>query len=110
MRDKKTETTKTETKPIVSIAMGSDSDIPIMQEAGKILADFNVAYELFLTSAHRSPQRTETYAKGLKKRGVKIVIVGAGMAAHLAGVIAANCELPVIGVPLDASSLNGMDA
>jgi len=95
---------------VVSIAMGSDSDFDIMQEAGNVLANFGVSYEFFLTSAHRSPERTEKYAKELKKRGVKIVIVGAGMAAHLAGVIAANCELPIIGVPIDSSPLKGLDA
>lgn len=94
----------------VAIVMGSDSDFSTMQEAGKILSEFEVGHEFFLTSAHRSPQRTESYATQLKSRGIQVVIVGAGMAAHLAGVIAANCQLPVIGVPLSASSLNGFDA
>ncbi|MBN1829860.1 MAG: 5-(carboxyamino)imidazole ribonucleotide mutase [Deltaproteobacteria bacterium] len=96
--------------PIVSVVMGSDSDFDIMQEAAKILKEFDVPCELFLTSAHRTPERTISFAREARERGVKVIIVGAGMAAHLAGVIAAISPLPVIGVPIDASSLKGIDA
>jgi 5-(carboxyamino)imidazole ribonucleotide mutase len=95
---------------VVSVVMGSDSDLPVMEEAVKILEEFAIPYELFLTSAHRTPERTTAFARGAAKRGVKIIIVGAGAAAHLAGVIASQSMLPVIGVPIDATSLQGLDA
>jgi len=95
---------------LVSVVMGSDSDLPIMIEATKILKEFGIGHELILTSAHRSPARTTKYATSAAGRGVKIVIVGAGAAAHLAGVIASQTTLPVIGVPIDATSLHGLDA
>jgi 5-(carboxyamino)imidazole ribonucleotide mutase len=95
---------------VVSVVMGSDSDLSIMQEAVKVLADFKIPHELFLTSAHRTPERTTAFARGAAKRGVRVIIVGAGAAAHLAGVIAAQTSLPVIGVPIDATSLQGLDA
>jgi phosphoribosylaminoimidazole carboxylase PurE protein len=98
------------TTPLVSVVMGSDSDLPIMQEATSVLESFNVPYELYLTSAHRAPERTTAFARGAAKRGVKIIIAGAGAAAHLAGVIASQTALPVIGVPIDATSLGGLDA
>jgi phosphoribosylaminoimidazole carboxylase PurE protein len=101
---------KTAKKILVSVVMGSDSDLPIMSEATKILEEFGIAYELILTSAHRTPERTTKYAKKVASRGVKIIIVGAGAAAHLAGVIASQTLLPVIGVPIDATSLKGLDA
>lgn len=94
----------------VSVVMGSDSDLPIMSEATKILDQFNIPHELFLTSAHRSPERTMTFAHNAAKRGIRVIIVGAGAAAHLAGVIASHTLLPVIGVPIDATSLQGLDA
>jgi 5-(carboxyamino)imidazole ribonucleotide mutase len=97
-------------KVLVSVVMGSDSDLPIMSEATKILDEFGIAYELVLTSAHRTPQRTTKYAKTVASRGVKIIIVGAGAAAHLAGVIASQTSLPVIGIPIDSTSLKGLDA
>jgi 5-(carboxyamino)imidazole ribonucleotide mutase len=97
-------------EPIVSVVMGSDSDLPVMEESTKILEQFAVPYELFLTSAHRSPARTTTFAKKAAHRGIKVIIVGAGAAAHLAGVIASETLLPVIGVPIDATSLRGLDA
>jgi phosphoribosylaminoimidazole carboxylase PurE protein len=90
--------------------MGSGSDLPVMKEAIAILNDFNIPYEVFLTSAHRSPERTAKFAKGAANRGVKVIIAGAGAAAHLAGAIASQSILPVIGVPIDATSLNGFDA
>jgi 5-(carboxyamino)imidazole ribonucleotide mutase len=95
---------------LVSVVMGSDSDLPIMNEAVKVLEDFEIPHELFLTSAHRSPERTSAFAKGAAERGVKVIIVGAGAAAHLAGVIASQTLLPVLGIPIDATGLGGMDA
>jgi len=94
----------------VSVVMGSDSDLPVMEEAAKILESFAVPYELFLTSAHRTPERTTTFARGAAGRGIRVIIVGAGAAAHLAGVIASQTPLPVIGVPIDATALQGLDA
>jgi phosphoribosylaminoimidazole carboxylase PurE protein len=97
-------------KPLVSIVMGSDSDLEIMREAGKALDDFGIAYEIDVTSAHRSPDRSADFAKKAAERGIKVIIAGAGGAAHLAGVIAAHTILPVIGVPIPSTSLNGMDS
>lgn len=95
---------------LIGIVMGSDSDLPIMQEAAKILDDFNVQYDITISSAHRSPELTTTYAKNAAKKGFEVIIAGAGGAAHLAGVIASKTSLPVIGVPIDSSSLNGLDS
>jgi len=95
---------------LVSVVIGSDSDLPVMDEAVRMLEAFEVRHELFLTSAHRTPERTTAFARGAAKRGVRVVIVGAGAAAHLAGVIASQTPLPVIGVPIDATSLRGLDA
>ncbi len=97
-------------KPLVSIVMGSDSDLDIMREAAKSLDEFGIGYEMDVTSAHRSPERTAGYAKNAAGRGIKVIIAGAGGAAHLAGVIAAHTTLPVIGVPIPSTSLNGMDS
>ena len=96
-------------KPLVSIVMGSDSDLEIMREAAKALDGFGIAYEIDIASAHRSPARTSDFAKNAAGRGVKVIIAGAGGAAHLAGVIAAETTLPVIGVPIP-SVLNGLDS
>ncbi len=96
--------------PLVGIVMGSDSDLPVMEEAEKVLNQFHVPYEITLSSAHRSPNRTQRYAKSAEERGLEVIIVGAGAAAHLAGVIASKTTLPVIGVPIDASPLKGMDS
>jgi phosphoribosylaminoimidazole carboxylase PurE protein len=101
---------KKQATPIVSVVMGSDSDFPIMSETIKILESFGVPHEVFLTSAHRSPERTTSFAKGAAKRGIKVLIIGAGAAAHLAGVIASQTLLPVIGIPIDATALGGIDA
>jgi len=90
--------------------MGSDSDLEIMREAAKALDEFGIAYEIDVTSAHRSPDRTAEYAKQAARRGIRVVIAGAGGAAHLAGVIAAHTTLPVIGVPIPSTSLQGMDS
>ena len=96
--------------PLVSIVMGSDSDLEIMNETAKALDDFGIAYEIDVTSAHRSPARTSEYARNAAGRGIKVIIAGAGGAAHLAGVIAAETTLPVIGVPIPSTPLNGMDS
>jgi phosphoribosylaminoimidazole carboxylase PurE protein len=95
---------------LVSVVMGSDSDLPVMEETIKILEQFGIVHEVLLTSAHRSPERTSSFARKAAERGVRIIIVGAGAAAHLAGVIASQTPLPVIGVPIDATALQGMDA
>lgn len=97
-------------KPVVGILMGSDSDLPVMEEAAKALQDFGIPFEMTVSSAHRTPARTSSYAKSAERRGIKVIIAGAGSAAHLAGFIAAETTLPVIGVPIDSSPLKGMDA
>ena len=96
-------------QPLVSIVMGSDSDLEVMREAAKALDDFGIAYEMDITSAHRSPRRTSEFARQAAGRGIKVIIAGAGGAAHLAGVIAAETTLPVLGVPMP-SSLDGLDS
>lgn len=90
--------------------MGSDSDIPVMEKAAEVLKEMGVPYEMDISSAHRLPDKTAEYAKTARQRGIEVIIAGAGMAAHLAGVIAANTTLPVIGVPLKSGALNGVDA
>ncbi len=97
-------------RPQVAIVMGSDSDLPVMQEAANILDEFGVPYELCIASAHRAPDLTEALAKNAHKKGIEVIIAGAGAAAHLAGVIAAKTTLPVLGVPIDSSSLKGLDS
>jgi phosphoribosylaminoimidazole carboxylase PurE protein len=97
-------------KPRVSIVMGSDSDLDIMRESAKALEEFGIEYEMDVTSAHRSPERTAEYARKAVARGIRVIIAGAGGAAHLAGVIAAHTTLPVIGVPIPSTSLQGMDS
>ena len=97
-------------QPLVSVVMGSDSDLSVMEEAGKVLEEFGVAYEYKITSAHRSPDQTIEFAKGVMKRGIKVLIAGASYSAHLPGVLASQTTLPVIGVPLDASPLKGIEA
>jgi 5-(carboxyamino)imidazole ribonucleotide mutase len=97
-------------KPLVSIVMGSDSDLDVMREAAKALEEFGIAHEIDVTSAHRSPERTAEYARKAAGRGIRVIIAGAGGAAHLAGVIAAHTTLPVIGVPIPSTSLNGLDS
>jgi phosphoribosylaminoimidazole carboxylase PurE protein len=94
----------------VLILMGSDSDAPVMALAGEILTEFGLAWEMTVASAHRSPARVLSLVGEAPARGVKVFIVGAGAAAHLAGVVAAHTTLPVIGVPIDSSALSGMDA
>jgi len=96
--------------PVVGIIMGSDSDLPVMQEALEVLTNFGIPAEITVASAHRSPQRVSEYARSAKRRGLKVLIAGAGGAAHLAGVLAAETSLPVIGVPIESSPLTGWDA
>lgn len=96
-------------KALVSIIMGSTSDLPIMEKAAKLLNEFKIPFEVHALSAHRTPAEVETFAKEAAGRGIKVIIAGAGMAAALPGVIAANTTLPVIGVPISAT-LSGMDA
>lgn len=96
-------------KPIVSIIMGSTSDLPVMEKAAKFLDELEVPFEINALSAHRTPEQVEVFAKGAKERGIKVIIAAAGMAAHLPGVIASMTTLPVIGVPIKAS-LDGLDA
>ena len=95
--------------PIVSIIMGSTSDLPVMEKAAKFLDEMQVPFEMHDLSAHRTPAEVEAFAKNAKGRGIKVIIAAAGMAAHLCGVIASMTTLPVIGVPINAS-LDGMDA
>ncbi|MDF1673732.1 MAG: 5-(carboxyamino)imidazole ribonucleotide mutase [Vicingaceae bacterium] len=97
--------------PIVSIIMGSDSDLPVMQDAATILKNFNIPYELTIISAHRTPKRLVEFSENAHKRGVQVVIAGAGGAAHLPGMVAAISPLPVVGVPIKSSnSIDGWDS
>lgn len=94
----------------VGIVMGSDSDLPIMKETAAVLEQFGISYEMTIASAHRSPGRAAEFAASAGQRGIKVIIAGAGHAAHLAGAMAAHSCLPVIGVPIDSSCLQGLDA
>ncbi len=96
--------------PLVSIVMGSDSDLDRMAEAAKVLEEFDIPFEITISSAHRSPEMTMEYATTARERGIHVIIAGAGRAAHLAGVIAAHTTLPVVGVPIDGGPLDGVDA
>jgi phosphoribosylaminoimidazole carboxylase PurE protein len=97
-------------RPLVGIVMGSDTDLPVMTETAQTLKKFGVPFEVEIPSAHRSPARTSEYARTAIERGLKVLIVGAGGASHLAGVIAAETTLPVIGVPMATTTLAGLDA
>ena len=99
-----------EKKPLVGILMGSDNDYGVMAETAKVLKQFGIPFEMIVSSAHRTPERTATYVSSARDNGSKVLIAGAGAAAHLAGVVAAETTLPVIAVPIDATSLQGMDA
>ena len=101
---------KNSRKPLVGIVMGSDTDLPVMSETAKMLEKFEVPYEIEVTSAHRSPARTHEYASTAVSRGLKVVIVAAGGAAHLAGVVAAVTTLPVVAVPMATTVLSGIDS
>jgi len=96
--------------PSVGIVMGSDSDLPTMQESAKILGEFGISYEIRICSAHRTPDRLTEFARTAEGRGIRVLIAGAGGAAHLAGVLAAHVTLPVIGVPMESGTLSGLDA
>lgn len=96
--------------PIVSIIMGSDSDLPIMKNAAEILDKLGVLYELTIVSAHRTPERMFSFAKGAADRGIKVIIAGAGGAAHLPGMVASITHIPVIGVPIKSKTLDGIDS
>lgn len=96
--------------PRVGILMGSDSDLPVMEKAAEVLSQMGVAWEMDISSAHRLPDKTAEYARTARERGLEVLICGAGMAAHLAGVVAAHTTLPVIGVPLKSGALSGVDA
>ena len=100
----------TEAPPVVAILMGSDSDLPTMAECARVLEEYDVPYDIRVLSAHRSPEEAATYAREATGRGLRVIIAGAGGAAHLAGAMAAHSTLPVIGVPLDSSPLGGFDA
>jgi 5-(carboxyamino)imidazole ribonucleotide mutase len=96
-------------EPVVSIIMGSTSDMPVMEKAAQILNEFRIPFEINALSAHRTPEEVEKFARGAAERGIRVIIAAAGMAAHLPGVIAAMTPLPVIGVPIKAS-LEGLDS
>lgn len=97
-------------KPLVGIIMGSDSDLPIMQDAAKTLDEFDIPYEVTIVSAHRTPERMYEYAKNAKERGIKVIIAAAGGSAHLPGMVASLTPLPVIGVPIKTKNLDGLDS
>jgi phosphoribosylamine--glycine ligase len=97
-------------KPQVLIVMGSDSDLPVMKAAQDILNELRISCEMTIASAHRTPERTIKLASEAEEKGIEVIIAGAGMAAHLAGVIASHTIVPVIGVPIDSSPLNGLDS
>ena len=97
-------------KPLVGIIIRSDSDLAVMKDAAEVLESFGVKYELTIVSAHRTPQRMMQYAKTARKRGIRVIIAGAGGAAHLPGMVASATDLPVIGVPIKTKSLNGLDS
>ncbi len=97
-------------KSLVGIIMGSDSDLTVMKDAAEVLESFGIKYELTIVSAHRTPQRMMQYAKTARKRGIRVIIAGAGGAAHLPGMLASATDLPVIGVPIKTKSLDGLDS
>ena len=99
-----------EEKPLAGILMGSDSDLPTMAQAAQTLEDFEIPFDIRVLSAHRSPRLAVEYAESARERGLRVIICGAGRAAHLAGVVAAHTTLPVLGVPIDGGPLNGVDA
>ena len=97
-------------RPVVGIVMGSDSDWGVMKKTASVLDQLNISFDVTVSSAHRSPERTADYARSARAGGLRVIVAGAGAAAHLAGSIAALTTLPVIGVPIDSSSLKGLDA
>lgn len=97
-------------KPLVGILMGSESDLPVMEKAMEVLKEMGVSYEVEISSAHRLPEKTANYARRARKRGIEVLIAGAGLAAHLAGALASHTTLPVIGIPIKSGALEGVDA
>ncbi len=97
-------------KPLIGILVGSESDLPVMEQTARVLKEFGIPYEMRISSAHRLPDQTADYAKRARERGIEVLIAGAGMAAHLAGALASNTTLPVIGVPLASGPMGGLDA
>lgn len=97
-------------KPIVGIIMGSDSDLTTMEDAAKVCKEFGIPYEMMIMSAHRTPNLVASYSKSAHVRGLRVIIAGAGAAAHLAGVVAAHSPLPIIGVPIKTKALEGLDS
>ncbi len=97
-------------KPVVAIIMGSDSDLPVMREAAKVLEEYDIGYEIKILSAHRSPDDVKRFVTSARSKGLKVIIAGAGGAAHLAGVAASHTTLPVIGVPMETKELKGIDS
>lgn len=97
-------------EPVVGVIMGSDSDLPTMQPAADVLAEFGVAHEVRVVSAHRTPRDMARYAETAERRGLKVIIAGAGGAAHLPGMVASHTTLPVIGVPIESKALHGLDS
>ncbi len=110
LKTRKKASTKHDRPPKVGIVMGSDSDLEIMKETAAVLNKFDIPYEMTVASAHRSPEKASDFASSAHKRGIKVIVAGAGHAAHLAGVMAAFTTLPVIGVPIDSSCLQGFDS
>ncbi len=110
MKTQKKRSNKSARLPEVGIVMGSDSDLEIMAETASVLKEFGIPFEMTVASAHRSPRKAAQFASSALKRGIKVIIAGAGHAAHLAGAMAAHTRLPVIGVPIDSSVLKGFDA
>jgi phosphoribosylamine--glycine ligase len=106
----RTKKNKGEAKPQVLVIMGSESDLPVVEETGRMLAEFGISFEMTIASAHRTPERVLDLAGGAEKRGVEVIIAAAGAAAHLAGVVASHTVLPVIGIPLNSSPLQGFDS
>lgn len=96
--------------PLIGIIMGSDSDLPVMEEAASIIKEFELPFEITIVSAHRTPHRLYDYAQNAEKRGLQVIIAGAGGAAHLPGMVASLTSLPVIGVPIKSSGMDGIDS
>lgn len=110
MKKKQSGTREEKDRPRVGIVMGSDSDLGVMEETAAMLRKFGIGFEMTVASAHRTPRRAAEFAESARERGIRVIIAGAGHAAHLAGAMAAHTILPVIGVPIDSSALQGMDA
>jgi len=110
LKKSKSKPVKEKSTALVGVVMGSDSDLGVMQAAADMLKKFGIAYKMTVASAHRSPQRAARFASSARKKGMQVIIAGAGHAAHLAGAMAAHTTLPIIGVPIDSSCLQGLDA